>query len=559
MSNISKHEPIAMENMDLDTLEQELEADLEASLADLEILEKNRKKIGTPEALGETICSTIWEQIVNQIGATAGEEFIRKNKGMTLDLSDDAHIQTTENFKKGKIATHNTKIDFQERYDNWQNNFVKDENGNIETKFDPRSGKYKEVLKKEARVDFDKNRPTGGGSIDIDHTISSAEQNRDAEANAHLSRSEQIDFANSEKNLNPLDRAANRSKGDSTMEEFLNSERDGKKPAERFNIDEDKLREKDREARKEFEKRKKEGEKRSVETGKQSQKEEAMRIGGEALKAAIMGLLASLLKSIIKKFVLWIKDGKKNISELIDYIKIALKDFFENIKEHLKVALDTSIMAVVTAIIGPIARTLRKIWFMITESIKSVYSAIKYIRNPENKNKPLSLLIIEASKIIVSGISVIGAMGVGEFFEKTLMAFPVFAIEIPLLGSLASIVGIFLGALVTGIIGAVIIQLLNKLSLKYQKRIAIEEKISLTNEVINLQNKLIDVKLKNDDNKKETLINKMHARHSEARNVMINSVNNIMENTTVIKSRSNTDDNDNDFDMMNKMLDDLES
>ena len=559
MSNISKHEPIAMENMDLDTLEQELEADLEASLADLEILEKNRKKIGTPEALGETICSTIWEQIVNQIGATAGEEFIRKNKGMTLDLSDDAHIQTTENFKKGKIATHNTKIDFQERYDNWQNNFVKDENGNIETKFDPRSGKYKEVLKKEARVDFDKNRPTGGGSIDIDHTISSAEQNRDAEANAHLSRSEQIDFANSEKNLNPLDRAANRSKGDSTMEEFLNSERDGKKPAERFNIDEDKLREKDREARKEFEKRKKEGEKRSVETGKQSQKEEAMRIGGEALKAAIMGLLASLLKSIIKKFVLWIKDGKKNISELIDYIKIALKDFFENIKEHLKVALDTSIMAVVTAIIGPIARTLRKIWFMITESIKSVYSAIKYIRNPENKNKPLSLLIIEASKIIVSGISVIGAMGLGEVFEKTLMAFPVFAIEIPLLGSLASIVGIFLGALVTGIIGAVIIQLLNKLSLKYQKRIANEEKISLTNEVINLQNKLIDVKLKNDDNKKETLINKMHARHSEARNVMINSVNNIMENTTVIKSRSNTDDNDNDFDMMNKMLDDLES
>lgn len=557
MPNISKHETIAMENMDLDTLEQELEADLEASLADLEILEKNRNKIGTPEALGETICSTIWEQIVNQIGATAGEEFIRKNKGMTLDLSDDAHIQTTENFKKGKIATHNTKIDFQERYDNWQNNFKKDENGNIVTKFDPRSGKYKEVLKKEARVDFDKNRPTGGGSIDIDHTISSAEQNRDAEANAHLSRSEQIDFANSEKNLNPLDRAANRSKGDSTMEEFLNSERDGKKPAERFNIDEDKLREKDREAREEFEKRKKEGEKRSVETGKQSQKEEAMRIGGEALKAAIMGLLTSLLKSIIKKFVLWIKDGKKNISELIDYIKIALKDFFENIKDHLKVALDTSIMAVVTAIIGPIARTLRKIWFMITESIKSVYSAIKYIRNPENKNKPLSLLIIEASKIIVSGISVIGAMGLGEIFEKTLMTFPVFAIEIPLLGSLASIVGIFLGALVTGIIGAIIIQLLNKLSLKYQKRVAIGEKISLANRVISLQNELIDVKLKNDDNKKEMVIKKMHNRHKEARSIMINSVNNIMENTAVIKSGSKTDDKD--FEMMNKMLDDLES
>ncbi len=559
MSNISKHEPIAMENMDLDTLEQELEADLEASLADLDILEKNRKKLGTPEALGETICNTIWEQIVNQIGATAGEEFIRKNRGMTLDLSDDAHIQTTENFQKGTIATHNTKIDYQERYENWQNNFKKDENGNIETKFDKRSGTYKEVLKKEARADFDKNRPTGGGSVDMDHTISSAEQNRDAEANAHLSRCEQIDFANSEKNLNSLDRAANRSKGDSTMEEFLNSERDGKKPTERFNIDGDKLLKKDKEAREEFKKRKDEGKKRSIETGKQSQKEEAMRISGEVLKAAIMGMLASLLKSIVKKLVLWLKNGKKNISELTDYIKLALNEFFGNIKEHLKVALETSVTTIVIALIKPINRTLRKIWFMIKESIKSIYSAIKYIKKPENKGKPLGVLIVEASKIIVSGISVIGAMGLGEFFEKTLMAFPVFAIEIPLLGSLANIVGMFLGTLVSGIIGAIVIQLLNKLSLKYQKRIAIKNEISLKNEVITLQNKLIDVKLENNENRRGETIKRIHIRHCEAQNMMINSVNNIMKNTTTIRSRSNAKKNDDDFDLMNKMLDDLES
>ena len=61
----------------------------------------------------------------------------------------------------------------------------------------------------------------------------------DPAANAHMTREEQIAFANSEKNLNLMDSAANQSKSDSTMSEWLDSERDGKKAAERFNVDEE--------------------------------------------------------------------------------------------------------------------------------------------------------------------------------------------------------------------------------------------------------------------------------------------------------------------------------
>ena len=109
-----------------------------------------------------------------------------------------------------------------------------------------------------------------------------------------------------------MDSAANQSKGDSTMSEFLDSERDGKKAAERFNIDGEELRKKDAEAREEYEKQKKEAEKKSIEAGKKSRKEEAFRIGEKAFRAVLMQLLAELVREIIAKLVKWFKSSKKS-------------------------------------------------------------------------------------------------------------------------------------------------------------------------------------------------------------------------------------------------------
>ena len=198
-------------SFDFDELEEELENQLKAELSELEFLKEEQEKIENPDNLGKVIQDVIWEQFINQVGIVAGEDFIKENNGLTLNLLDDAHIQTTENFANGKIATHNTKIDFQERYNNWQSNFKKDENGNI-IYHTTRSGKEEATLVKGARKPFDKDRPTGSieNKTDMDHTLPASKIIRDPAANAHLEQEEQINFANSDKNLYEMDSSLNR-------------------------------------------------------------------------------------------------------------------------------------------------------------------------------------------------------------------------------------------------------------------------------------------------------------------------------------------------------------
>ena len=223
-------------SVDLDELLKHLDKELQQKLSNLDFLEKEKDKIGTPEALGGVVLNSIWEQFTNQIAVQAGEDFIKENKGLTLDLSDEAHIQTTENFANGKIATHNTEINYQERYDKQQSKFQKDSNGNVIT-HTTRTGKQEATLATGARKPFDESRPRGNKNnhTDMDHTVSASEIIRDPEANAHLTEKEQIAFANSDDNLNEMDSGMNRSKGDKSMSEWLdNPNSKGQKPDEIF-------------------------------------------------------------------------------------------------------------------------------------------------------------------------------------------------------------------------------------------------------------------------------------------------------------------------------------
>lgn len=515
--------------IDFDELERTLENDLNSQLSDLDFLVKDREKINNPESLGDTVREVIWEQFLNQIAVTAGEDFIQENRGLTLDLRNEAHIQTTENFANGKIATHNNRIDYQQRYDDWQDNFQRDANGNIKTKWDPRSGTYKEVLKEGARRDFDKRRPKGKNSnhTNMDHTISAAEMIRDPAANAYMTRQNQVDFANSEKNLNLMDSAANQSKGDSAMTEWLDSERDGKKPAERFNIDESALRKKDKIARKEKRKQIEDGEKTAIKTGRQSQREEAFRITGKALQAVVMQILAELVKTIITKLVAWMKSGQKNLESFISQIKAAISSFVSDMKKHILNAGDTLVTTVATAIWGPIVRTIKRVFTLLKQGAKSIKEAIDYIKNPRNKNKPVGVLMLEIGKIVMAGVSAAGAMILGELIEKALMAIPVFAVEIPLFGSLASILGIFMGALVSGIIGALAIRLIDNAVAKKQLSENTKMQISKRNEILNTQNEMSVLQQGKLKAVKHEINSTIRERHQEAGEIIRDALKNI--------------------------------
>ena len=529
------------EDMDFAQLESQLEAELDSQMEDLKVLEEEHDKIGNPATIGETVKNVVWEQFINQVGVIAGEDFIRENRGLTLDLRDSAHIQTTENFEKGKIATHNDKIDYQKRYDDWQANFQHNENGDVKT-HQTRTGKQEATLVNGARKPFDEGRPTGSveRGTDMDHTVSAGEIIRDPAANAHLSKEEQIAFANSEANLNEMNAGQNRSKGDKSMTDWLdNPNKNGQKPDEIFDINEEqkeKYREKDKEARTEYERVKKEGEKRSIETGKKSQREEAFRIGGKALRSVIMGLLASLIKDIIQKLVAWFRSGKRSLSTFIDSVKLAIKSFLSNMKTHLLNAGNTLITTIFTAIFGPVIGMIKKAWIFLKQGYKSVKEAIEFFKNPANKNMPFSIKMMEVGKIIVTGATAGGAILLGETIEKGLMTIPVFAFQIPLLGSLASLLGMFFGALISGLIGALALNLIDKMIAKKQRSINHSQQINKKNDIINSQEQILVVTAAQAANdKKDTAQNVMN-RHQEANDIIEKSTSSVDENLNAVNA-----------------------
>ncbi len=501
---------------DYDSLEQQLEENLKENLDELEFLEKEKAKISNPDYLGNAIMNVVWDQFVMQIGSVAGEDFIKENQGLTLDLSKDAHIQTTDNFAKGKIATHNKAIDYQERYDTWQGGFQHDANGNIVTRKDNITGKDKAVLTKEARKDFDKGRPKGSKTVNMDHTVPAAEITRDPKAAAHLSKDEKIGFANSDKNLNPLDSAANQSKGDHKMDDWLNHERDGKKPGERFDIDEKQLKKKDKEAREEYEKIKDKGEKKSIETGKASRKREAFKIGGKALRAAIMVALADLIRNIISKLIEWLKQKGKNLQTLIEKIKEAIKKFIANLKRTVLNMSEAVASTLLASIGSPIANFIQKIWMIIKQGGRSIVEAIEYLSNPENKDKPFSIIILELGKIVIAGLTAIGGLVLGEYIEVLLSEIPVFAFQIPLIGSLANIIGMFVGAIVAGIAGALVLNLLDGMIAKQSRERINQKQVESGNKIVATQAQLVAVNEGKLSQKQAEVRQAILERHEEA-------------------------------------------
>lgn len=545
------------DSFDFDELEEKLQSQLEEELADMQFLAEEKEKIGNPDNLGNVIMDVVWEQFINQVAVTAGEDFIKENRGLHLDLRKEAHIQTTENFADGKLAIHNTEIDYQQRYDDWQSNFVKDENGNVVT-HQTRSGKEEATLVKGARKPFDEGRPTGSveNHTDMDHTVSAAEIIRDQAANAHMTKDEQIAFANSDANLNEMDSSLNRSKGDKSMTDWLdNPNSSGQKPDEIFDIsaeDEAKMRQKDAEAREEYEKQKKEAEEKSIEAGKKSRKEEAFRIGGKALRAVLMQLLAELVREIVAKMVKWFKSSKKALDTLLDSLKEAIHSFIGKMKQHLINAGNTLFTTVATAIIGPIVGKIKKVWSMLKQAWSSIKNSIAYIKDPANKGKPIDRLMMEVGKIVIAGMTGTGAMLLGEVIENSLMTIPIFAVEIPLLGSLANILGIFLGAVVAGIIGAIVINIIEKQIEKSMKRDNVNAQIEKGNEILRTQHQLQAVNEVKLYHTKGTTVQNIHDRHVAAANVMADSVENIRKNCATDESI------DDAFDDIDKLFDELE-
>ena len=518
-------------------LESSLENNLKDIVEHIDQLDIDRDKLQNNEYLQESIENIVWGQVQLQLAAQIGKEFIEENNDQTLNLRKEVHIQTAENFEKGKVATHNRDVNYQERYDRWQDNFTTNKKG-------------ERVLKSDAREFFDKGRDKGSGAVHKDHTVSIKEQLNDIEMSTFFSKEEVKDFANSSKNLHDLDASANMSKGDKTMKEFLDSERNGLKPDERFNIDRKQLEKDDREAREELHKRKQENKEKAIQSGKKSRRDEALKVSGKALKAAIFQLLSEFLKEIIKKFIVWLGEKHKNFNSFLEKLKEAVSNFVSNLSKYILNVGKSILTMLVTSIFGTVGEVFLKIWTFINQGWSSLKDAIDYLNNPENSSKDINIIILELGKIITAGIIATGGLALGETIGKSLIAIaPALALEIPILGSLASIIGTFMGATVAGITGAFVLKMIDQQIVDRQIADLSSERIDQKNEMLVIQDQLLDVKNVKLEVEKNTIINTIKERHDIAATMM-------KEKLSDIFSESTTDDKS-DFDEIDALLQEL--
>ena len=537
------------------SLESSLENNLKDIVEHIDQLDIDREKLQNNEYLQESIENIVWEQVQLQLAAQIGDEFIKDNNGQTLDLRKEAHIQTAENFEKGKVATHNRDVNYQERYDNWQAKFQRDDKGNIKT-HTTRSKQTVKILTKEARKDFDKGRPRGSkeNGTQMDHTISAGEIIRDAKTNAFMSKDEQIAFANSNANLNEIRSEINQAKKDNPTTEFLdNPNSKGQYARDNHNInkqEEKQLREKDKEARAEYDRLRNEAEKRAIQSGKKSRRDEALKVSGKALKAALLQLLSEFLRELISKFISWLKDKERNLSTFIEKIKEAIISFVNNLSNHLLNVGKSVVTMIASAIVGPVINTFLKAWTFIHQGWRSLKEAIDYLNNPDNKEKSVQIMMLEIGKIVVAGLSATGAIVLGETLGASLTAsFPVLAISIPLLGTIDGLIGTFMGATLSGIIGAFVLKMIDQQIVDRQIADLSSERIDQKNEMLVIQDQLLDVKNVKLEVEKNTIINTIKERHDIATTMM-------KEKLSDIFSESTTDDKS-DFDEIDALLQEL--
>lgn len=556
----NKNETLEITNNELEysnliDLQSSLQVELNDILDELSTIEEDREKLQNNKYLEEAIQDIIWDQVQNQLAVQIGEEFIKDNNGQKLDLRKEAHIQTAENFEKGKFITHNAdRSIYEDRYKDWQGKFEKDEFGNIRTHA-TRSGKTVNTLKKLARKKFDENRPTGSKvkGTQMDHTVSAGEIIRDAKANAFMTEEEQIAFANSKANLYEIRSEINQAKGDQSTTELLdNPNSKGQYAREVHNIsskEEKQLREKNKEARTEYDRVRDEAEKRAIQSGKKSRRKEALKVTGKALKAAVLQLLTEFLREIVKKFISWLGEKEKNFGTFIAKVKEAISNFMSNLSHHVLGVGQSMVTMLATSIIGPVVGTFMQVWTFIQQGWRSLTEAIDYLKNPENKNKSTSVKMLEIGKIIVAGVTAAGAIVLSSAIGATLLSiFPPLGVEIPLIGSLSGLIGTFMGATVAGIAGAFVLKLIDQMIVDKQIDELTNKKIDKYNDKLIVQDQMNAIGMALVQVDKMESLSQMEDRHHQAAELMRDELSFLLEEK---------EKNDNEFTEIDALLAEL--
>lgn len=507
-----------IESFDLDELEEKLDNQLSEELSNLEFLEEEKKKIENPDALGKVILNEIWTQFGNQIGLdmtneTLNQKYDREHQGESYkDVAKD--IMQDSKYKQANKAMKEKQKSGKLRDEYTGKKIRKNDTANLD-----------HVV---ARKELFENRRRKQAGIST-KSLSNKDENLKA-TNESLNKSKKeksvgeytANRERREKDLIKQNERANKKIDESNMSEVDKrklKERNNKRLQDKLDADNKRMKLHDKNARDAINK----------EIYKGVVKETAKKAGKDALKQMAITALFSLLKEVMNGFIRFLKSKIISFNNFIKELKQSIKSFFNKISNILQVGVNSVLGTVVTEIFGPIVSIFKKIGSLIKVGISSLIDAINYLKAKENRNKPFSIKVAQVGKIITTGLVAGGAIFLGDVFEKLLLTVPGMQIELPLIGNLANVIGIFLASLLTGLVGAIVINLIDKFIAKKQKEYAQAAIVENGNIIIEKQHQLRivnEVLLERD--KDNTRFNIME-RHQEASHIMKNSYNNIME------------------------------
>ena len=502
-----------LQTLNYDELEELLEQQFEMEFSNLESLQTEFKEIGTPDKLSEVILDEIWNQFGNQIG---------------LDMTSDTLLkQYNDNKDKPKEYTKviGKSILEDKRFKDAKNN-MKDKlsSGTLKDEY---TGKTLKINEK----------------VNLDHVVPRKQIFENSWRK--IADIDPVDLANKSENLAATNESLNKSKGAKSNSEYIKNreqrEKELRNQVQRANEKIDKKNISDAEKRNlKAENEKRLNDKLAADSKKMLKAEKtakkainkdiakkasvrmANKAGKDAVKAMFVAALFGMLKEIMNALVRFFKSKKRSFDAFLEEMKNALHSFFRKIKDFIKVGVDSFVGSIVGEIIGAFAQKLKKLPNLIKQLFGSIRESISYLSNPENQTHSTAIKIAHISKIITSGLVAVGALFLGEYFEQFLNKIPGMTFEIKLLGTIANILGMFLASLLTGILGAIIINGLDGfISRKLQDENK-KQQADKKNELLRIQDVQIFVAEQNVAVKRNDIFSKMAKNHQKLRELLGN-------------------------------------
>lgn len=507
-----------IEEFNLDELEEKLDNQLSEEFLELEFLEEEKKKIGNPDALGKVILDEIWTQFGNQIGLdmtneTLNQKYDREHQGESYDDIAKDIMKDSKYKKANKAMKEKQKLGkLQDEYTGKKLN--KKDKANLDHVVS-RKELYENARRRQAGISTKKLANKDENLKATNESLNKSKKEKSVDAYIANRKSRERDLIKQNERANKKIDESNMS----DIEKRKSKEINNKRLQNKLDADDKKMKMHDKNARNAINK----------EILKGVATETAKKAGKDALKQMAVAALFSLLKEVMNGFIRFLKSKTISFSNFIKELKQSIKSFLKKISNILHVGVTSALGTIVTEIFGPIVSLFKKIGSLIKVGISSLIDAIKYLKSKENRNKPFSIKVAQVGKIITAGLVTGGAIFLGEVFEKFLLTVPGMQVELPLIGSLANVIGMFLASLLTGLVGAIVINLIDKFIAKKQKAYAQAAIVEKGNAVIEKQNQIRivnEVLLERDKGNAQSNI---MGRHQEAANIMKNSYSNIME------------------------------